>query len=145
MCCTTVRRGQTWSIYFPRVRATLVRLVGSSFPQSQRGDSSRSRGRRDRLSFQTAATLSRPAIYRASLVGDQATMKRRLGAVNGRRLVDSYADRSFAGLEKRMDEAVVCGRKRTEYQTRDAVRDQSQQSKEMSWILWASGRVGARR
>jgi hypothetical protein len=48
---------------------------------------------------------------------------------------------SFAGLAKRMDEAVVCGRKRrTEYQTRDAVRDQSQESKEMSWILRATGR-----
>jgi hypothetical protein len=68
-------------VYFPCVHAALVRLVGSSFPQSQRGDSSRSRGREDGLSFQTS-TLSTPAIYRASLMGDQAMMKRRLGAVN---------------------------------------------------------------
>jgi hypothetical protein len=60
--------------------------------RAQRGDSSRSRGREDGLSFQTS-TLSQANIYRASLMGDQATMKRRLGAVDGRRSVDSNACR----------------------------------------------------
>jgi hypothetical protein len=94
--------------------------------RAQRGDSSRSRGRGDGLSFQTS-TLSQANIYRASLMGDQATMKRRLGAVDGRRSVDSNACRSSAAVRKEgLKLSCAHKKRRTEYQARDAARGQSQ-------------------
>jgi hypothetical protein len=76
-------------------------------------------------------TLSGPAIYRASLVGDQATMKRRLGAVGGRSSVDSIRMLAVVQAWGREWMKLSCANERG-VQTRDAVRDQSQQDKEMS-------------
>jgi hypothetical protein len=96
MCCTTVRRLAGYKrgrSIFPRVHAALVRLVGSSSPKGAAwGQLSKPWARGSVCRFRRA-TLSQRDTYRASLMGDQATMKRRLGAVDGRRSVDSNAGR----------------------------------------------------
>ena len=125
--------------YLPRVHAALVRLVGSSLPTSQRGYSSRSRGRGDRLSFQTG-TLSRPAIYRASLAGDQAAMKRRLRAVKGKKFGCSIRLKCVVRSDGEEKGRRCCVQTKEEKVV--GIRVEKQQceinriSKEMSWILW---------
>jgi hypothetical protein len=118
---------QTWSVYFS-VRPRCTRSSRGKLVSKGRsvGTALEAVGEGDGLSFQTS-TLSQANIYRASLMGDQATMKRRLGAVDGRRSVDSNACRSSAAVRKEGLKLSCAHRKRrTEYQARDAARGQSQ-------------------
>lgn len=99
---STAGRLQTWSVYFsarPRcTRSSRGKLVSKG---AAWGQLSKPWARGSVCCFRRA-TLSQRDTYRASLMGDQATMKRRLGAVDGRRLVDSMLA-VVCSREKRME------------------------------------------
>jgi hypothetical protein len=85
-------------------------------------------------------SLSTPAIYRASLTGDQATMKRRLGGVEWKKVGRLTALRCRRDVEKRMK--VSCAGTRTkeedlagEIRTRSIAAQRNELSPPADWAF----------